>query len=53
MPLVPDSDSSVQEEKRYWVNGSQMWSWDNLSVDMGPSKAGGGLPWIGLGICGI
>ena len=50
--LVPGSDCSVQEEEEYWVDGPQLWSQDNLSVNVGLSKAGGGLPWIGLGAFG-
>jgi len=52
MLLVPDSDCSVREEEEYWVNSPQLWSWGNLSVDVGLSKAGGGLPWISLGAFG-
>jgi len=52
MLLVLDGDCSVQEEKGYWVNSPQLWSWGNLSVDVRLSKVGGGLPWIGLGAFG-
>ena len=50
MLLVLDGDCSVREEKEYWVNGPQLRSWGNLSVDVRLSKVGGGLPWIGLGV---
>ena len=49
MLLVPDGNCSVREEEGYWVNGPRLQSQDNLSVNVGLSKAGGGLPWIGLG----
>jgi len=49
MLLVLDGDCSVREEEGYWVNGPRLRSWGNLSVDVGLSKAGGDLPWIGLG----
>ena len=52
MLLVPDGDCSVREEEGYWVNGLQLWSRSNLSVDVRLSKAGGGLSWIGLGAFG-
>jgi len=52
MLLVLDGDCSVQEKKGYWVNGPQLQSWGNLSVDVGLSQAEGGLPWIGLGAFG-
>jgi len=52
MLLVLDSDCLVREEEGYWVNGPQLWSQGNLSVDVRLSKAGGGLPWIGLGAFG-
>ena len=53
MLLVPDYDCPVQEEEGYWVNGPRMWSRGDLLIDVGLSKAGGSLPWTGLGAFGM
>ena len=52
MLLVPDNDCSVQE-KEYWVKGLQIQSQNNLSVNVVPSKAGGGLSWMSLDTFGV
>ena len=53
MPLVLDGGCSGRDEEGVYNNDPQVWSWGNLSVNVGLFKVGEGLPWVGLGTFGV
>jgi len=53
MLLVLDGGCSGRDEEGVYNNDPQVWSWGNLSVNVGLFKVGEGLPWVGLGTFGV
>jgi len=53
MLLVLDSSCSGQDKKGIYNNNLWVWSQGNLSVNVGLSEVGEGLPWVGLGAFGV
>jgi len=53
MLLVLGSGYSGRDKKGTYDNDSQVWSRGNLSVNVGLSEVGEGLPWVGLDAFGV
>jgi len=53
MLLVLDGSCSGQDEKSAYDNDPWVQSRSNLSVNVGLSEVGEGLPWVGLGAFGV